>query len=382
MSCERITGLEWEKVDTIKNFKEVKVMQNRILLVLLAVVLTVGLIGIGCPPPVDPVDPAVPVDPVVPEVFTLRIQTVAPVGTPAYNVFVDTFIPRLKEVSGGRLIIEPFGSGMIVPDMEAYDAVALGVLDGMVTSSAFWVGKEPAHLYIRGALSPFTEHWHHEAWLWYGGGIDIAREVYARGGLYFVGPVMFPPESLHFEERITSIAEFKGTKIRTPPGPTSALFKAIGGTPVAVPVTDIYSALDRGLVDAAEWMGLTENFAIGVHEVTRYFLWPSFHGTVNAADFVLSMEAWNKLPDDLKALLEVSVRENSVDLFTTMYLLDMEVLRRYLDAGNTRVFWPEKDLAIIAEKIERILAEMAGRSPLADKIFRSQMQFVEALGLR
>jgi TRAP-type mannitol/chloroaromatic compound transport system substrate-binding protein len=293
-------------------------------------------------------------------------------------VFTKWFVPRLKEKSGGRLIIEPFGGDMIVRCIgEAYDAVMRGVLEGMQTSSAYWVGKEPGHFFIRAAVSPFTEPEQYVDWIWEGGGIDIAREIYARGGLYFVGPVMRPAESLHFTRRVTSIAEFKGMKVRTPAGPTAALFAAIGGTPVMLPAGEIYSALDKGLIDAAEWMGLGDNFGLGIAEVTDYFMWPSFHSPLTVDDFVLDVDVWRMLPDDLKVILETTVREWSKQQYDVLYLEDREIFEKYLAAGDTFVSWPSADWATIGAHIVRILEAQAAMSPLAAKAYKSQVDFAK-----
>jgi TRAP-type mannitol/chloroaromatic compound transport system substrate-binding protein len=360
-------------------------VKNRILLISVALLLAMSLVAIGCPPAeVEPVEPVKPVKPVEPPavVFVLRMQANFPVGSSSYELFTNQLVPTLAERSGGRLIIEPFGHDVVVrSSVEAYDAVARGVLEAMITSSAFWVGKDPTHFFIRAALSHFVDCQQYEDWIWEGGGIDIARETYARGGLYYVGSLMQSAEPLHFTRRITSIAEFRGTKVRTPPGPTTALFAAIGGVPVALPAVEIYSALDKGIIDAAEWAGPADTFRLGLAEVTDYFLWPSFHSTIAPADVVVDMDVWKMLPDDLKVIFETTVREWSRMLRDMNVRENEKAIEKFLAAGDTQVFWPKEDWAIIHREIARILETEAAKSPLAAKAYQSQLDFARALGL-
>lgn len=354
-------------------------MKKKIWSVSLVFLLTVTLVlvAFGCPP-VEGVVVYVEPEPVV---FELRVQSLHAVGSVFFEVFTDFFIPRVYELTGGRLIIIPFGGGMIVECVDTYDAVAMGVLEGAQSSSAYFVGIEPAHFFIRAALSPFTEPWQYDSWMWVGGGIEVAREIYAEGGLFLVGTMQRPGESLHLRERVLSMANFEGTKVRTAKGPTAALFAAIGGAPVMLPSGEIWSGLDKGLIDAAEWMSLGDNWGLGMHEVTNYFMWPSFHSPLALDDFFLSMEAWERLPRDLQVALETATREWSAQQLFVGLLADMESWHKFIAAGDEHIFWPEQDWERITKEVMVILEEAAGASPLSARIFESQMEFARVLGI-
>ncbi|MBT9132184.1 MAG: Lactate-binding periplasmic protein [Firmicutes bacterium] len=352
-------------------------MKNRMLVMPLIMLLALSLLAIGCPPVEPPVEPPV----VPPEVITWRVQIRHAVGAPGWGVFTDFFVPRIKELSGGRLIIVPFGPGAVSPVEGLYDVIAAGVLDGGGVTSGDWIGKEPAHFFLEGALAPFLEHWQFDAWLWEGGGIELGRELYAKGGIFLVGTMQRPTESLHFRRYTPTLADFAGQKVRTPKGPTAALFKAIGGTPVMLPSGEIYSALDMGLIDAAEWMGLGDNYPLGIAEVTNYFMWPGFHCVVVIDEFIVNMEVWEALPDDLKAIVESATREWSAEQWNTLYLADRKAFGDFIAAGDVHITWPKADWDLILKEIVAINEEAAKKSPLAGRMHESMMAFARALGV-
>ena len=289
----------------------------------------------------------------------------------------------MTELTDGRLAIEPFGSGMIVGPKEMFDAVSNRVFEAAQGSPAYWVGKDAGWKVLRGAPPPFfAEYWQLDAWLWKGGGMDIARDLYADiGDLHFVTLTLRPGESLHFKEKITSIAEYAGTKQRTTAGPTSTLFEGIGGSPVFLGSGDIYTSLDKGLLDAAEWMGLGDNYGLGMHEVTDYFMAPSFHSPIGVDDFFVGMQAWEALPADLQAILESAVHEWSSIQYYTMAVEDASAVAKYIAAGNEQVYWPEEDLKTILAMGDGIYADVIKESPAATEVYESQKAYFEALGL-
>jgi TRAP-type mannitol/chloroaromatic compound transport system substrate-binding protein len=289
----------------------------------------------------------------------------------------------VKELTAGRLVIEAFGSGMIVGPKEMFDAVSNKVFEAAQGSPAYWTGKEAGWKVLRGAPPPFfTAYWQLDAWLWTGGGLDITRDLYADvGNLHFVTFTLRPGESLHFKEKVTSIAEYKGTKQRTITGPTAALFEGLGGSPVFLGSGEIYTSLDKGLLDAAEWMGLGDNYGLGMHEVTDYFMAPSFHSPIGVDDFFVGMQAWEALPADLQAILESAVHEWSSIQYYTMAVEDASAVEKYIAAGNEQVSWSEEDWKTISEISADIWAETSQESPAAIAIYESQKAFFALLGL-
>lgn len=355
-------------------------MTKKMLSITLILLLAASFTAFGCPAEQEVVP-----DPVlVPEleVFTINMQCIGPAGTVRYKVFADFFVPRIYEASGGRIIIKPFASDMAVDDLDLLDAVRIGTLGAAHASGAYWVGLDPAFAFKRAALSPFTEAWHFDAWLWTGGGIELLRELYAQHGVHLVGAVKRTGETLHLTTYTPTLADFAGQKVRTVVGPTAALMKAVGGVPIHLPGGEIYSALDMGLIDAAEWTSLACNFGLGIHEVSSYFLWPGFHSMLGIDDLFVNMDVWEALPPYLQHVFEIVTREFSFELWYTMLLEDGEAFAKYLAAGNVQLHWPAEDWEFILGEIITLLEEMTAGSPMAARLFESQLEFARDIGLK
>ena len=302
---------------------------------------------------------------------------------PGYEIFRDYFVPKVEEMSGGRLIIKPFANDSIVESDEVLDAVAAGTFEAAQQSPAYWTGKNAAFVFIRNASAGFDQAWQYNAWLTQAGGLELAREVYAAQGVHLVNLTLRPGEPLHFKEPIRSLAEFReaGPKVRTIEGIPADVFAAMGGSPVFISGSEVYSALDKGTIDVGEWTGLADNYAVGFHEVTDAFLYPSFHSPVGVDDVFVDQEAWDALPDDLKAIFESAVANWSQYQWQNMYVADTEALNQFKEAGDEHVIWSEEDMIEVRTMAKEAWAKWGGESELAKRVYESQIGFMEQIGL-
>jgi len=317
------------------------------------------------------------------ETIEWRMQSLHPAGTPGYEIFRDYFVPKVEEMSGGRLTIKPFANDSIVESDETLDAVANGTFEAAQQSPAYWTGKDAAFVFIRNATAGFDQAWQYDAWLTVGGGLELAQEVYAKQGVHLVNLTLRPGESLHFKEPIRSLAEFRaaGPKVRTIEGIPADVFAAMGGSPVFISGSEIYSALDKGTIDVGEWTGLADNFAVGFHEVSDAFLYPSFHSPVGVDDVFVNQAAWDALPDDLKAIFASAVANWSQYQLESMAVADAGALEQYKETGDEHVIWSENDMIEIRNLAKDSWAEWGGKSELAKKVYESQTAFMEKLGI-
>ncbi len=317
------------------------------------------------------------------ETIEWRVQSLFPAGTSDYAVFRDYFVPLVEKMSNGRLVIKPFSGDAIIKNKEGLDGVASGAFEAAQQSPAYWTGKNAAFVFVRNASAGFEEAWQYHAWLYQGGGIELARELYAKQGVHLVGLTLRPGESLHFKGVVRSLAEFRAMapKVRTIPGIPTDLFRAMGGSPLYMSGSEVYSALDKGVIDVGEWTGLAANYGIGMHEVSDSFLYPSFHSPVGVDDFFVNQKTWDALPDDLKAVVEAAVRSWSTQQWETMYLADADALQKYAAAGDVHVIWSEEDMKEVRVMAREAWEIWRDKSPLAKRMYESQVSFMKQLGL-
>jgi len=311
--------------------------------------------------------------------FRWKMQSLWQAGTINQQVF-EAFCERVAEVTGGRLVIEPLPVGSIVAYNETLDAVTAGILDGQHGGSGYFAGKDAA-FGILGDLNGGYEHVRQlHMWLNYGGGIELARELFAQYDIYYVGGVSWGAESIPAKKPIRTLEDFKGVKLRAPEGMSQDIFQRIGAAPVNIPGAEVYTALERGVVEAADWGTLGMNDDLGYHAIAPYPLYPGFH-SAPMADVAVNMDRWNELPDDVKALVEMAVRDFSRDMVEKIALQDAQVAAHAAENGVELINWSSAERRKYREVAAEVWAEYAARSPMAQRIYDSHIAFLTRLGL-
>ncbi len=217
-----------------------------------------------------------------------------------YKAFVD-FCDRVKTNTNGRLVIEPFAAGAVTGVFETLDAVTAGVLQAQSTAPVYFTGKD-AGLAVIGDLSfGYTHPYQAEAWFYYKGGLDMLRQAYAKYNAYPVGVSWWGVESIVSKKPITTMGDFKGSKFRTPQGIVAEIVTKLGASPIVIPGGEVFSALDKGVVDSADWATISMNQRMGFFDVAKYSI--KWYHSMPVQELTVNMDAWKKLPDDVKGIL-------------------------------------------------------------------------------
>jgi len=292
----------------------------------------------------------------------------------------------VETATGGRIKIDMQPIGAIVGPFEVFDALSEGVIDLSLKTSMWWGGYEPV-MNILTSLPASFEHWYQlDFWYWQFGGIDIAREAYGRHNIYFVGPAVFgtPPlgaEIVHSNVPIRSIDDYAGVKIRSG-GAAAKWFEGLGASVVTVSGPEIYSALETGVVDAAEWVGPTLNWGLSLHEAADYIIVPGLHTPLMQNEIAVNMDRWNELPEDLQLILELCAKEYSRMRAMNHEPLDHYYLEQMIDYGVEVINWYDTP-----EEIERAkqysleLWEEFAVDDLSRKALDSQLEYMRMIGL-
>jgi len=357
-------------------------MNKRLLSMTLVMLLALSLIAIGCPPAAEEgVGEIVPWPGYPNPQFVWRVQTLAPAGVAAWYEPFEDFTERVREISGGRLIIKPFPDGAIVGTFKVFDAVVARTFEGFHSWPAYWTGKDPAFASVSGMAMGFPEQWMMQAWFWEWGGIDLVRELYAEHDLFFVGPVGYGAEIMQFTYPVDDLDDFAGLLFRTPAGQTADLLTAMGAAVTILPGGEIFTALELGVIEGFEWCPIPINFPMGFHKLAPYFIHPGFHMTAGATEFVVHMDVWNALPADLQHLVVAAVREWSYRNYQRVRVDEVYYLDKMLADGNVRMDFPEEDIETIRRLALDVWERWAGRTPMSGAIIESKMEFMRAIGI-
>jgi TRAP-type mannitol/chloroaromatic compound transport system substrate-binding protein len=314
------------------------------------------------------------------EVFEWRVQTAHAAAALAHTLFVD-FTEKLEDISDGRVVITPFAGGDIVPVFETFDNIIAGTIEGDLTGSVYWSGKDPAFVLFSAVPGDPTEVWQQDAWYWEGGGIDLARELYGQYGIYYVAPMSLGAESIHFKEPVRTFADFEGVKIRTIAGITAEFFEKLGCSIVLLPGGEVYTALETGVIDAFEYGDPATNWPVGFHEITDYFVYPSAHAPNSIWNFDVGVDVWNELPTYLQHLVETTAREANANTWYTSHLATYEAIDKMIDYGNERIYWTPEMYAEQREMGLEIWDAWSEKSPMFAKVVKSKKNFMRDLGL-
>jgi TRAP-type mannitol/chloroaromatic compound transport system substrate-binding protein len=216
-------------------------------------------------------------------------------------------------------------------------------------------------------------------WYYQVGGLELARKIYAKHGLYYIGPAPWGVESIPTKNPIRTVADFKGVKIRMPEGPSSDLFRSIGAAPVAVHGSEVYTSLEKGVISATDWGTISVNEAAGLHKVAPYAIYPGIH-SIPMGDVSINLDVWNSLDTSTQTLLQIGVRIMALDLLQYFERADAEVLAEAEAKGITLIDWSAEERAKFRAAAQKVWASTAAKSPLAQEVYESQIAWLKAIG--
>jgi len=305
--------------------------------------------------------------------INLSVQDAMPAGSVMYKA-VKEFSDRCETLSRGELKMKTYPVGGLVAIPEMFNAVKSGSLDIMFCANAWWGGIDPAFLII--GTYPFNlAPEEYLLWLRYFGGKELVNEVLKKYNMILVDAAAVGPEILLSRKPVSSLKDFKGLKIRST-AVAGKFFEALGATVVSVPGPDIYTALERGVIDALEYGSPSLNKAHGFYEVVKYYIRPAWHAPNNDASLVMNLDKYNSLPDHLKTVLHASGSIFAADWTWSVELDGARIVEEALRTGKMKeIILPKEDLEMAREVARKMMVEIAAKDPLAQKIWDSQEAF-------
>ncbi len=308
-----------------------------------------------------------------------KAQSLWQAGTLPHQIF-EEFAQRVTEHSGGRLQIDALPLNSIVSSTESLDAVGAGILQAHHSGTTYFTGKDAAFALLGDLQGGFETPAQMRQWMETGGGLALTRELYARYNAYFVGGVWYGAESLVSKKPIRKLSDLKGVKLRAPQGIGQDIFLLLGAAPVNLPGSEVYTALERGVVDASDWGTLSMNEDLGYHKLAPYPMYPGYH-SMPMADFAVNMDQWNALPEDLKKLVEAEVAQFATEMVERNKAADEAVLARADELGFEAIDLPSEERRKFRELARGVWEKYAAQSPMARRVYDSQVAFLKQIDL-
>jgi TRAP-type mannitol/chloroaromatic compound transport system substrate-binding protein len=310
--------------------------------------------------------------------FSWRMTSAYGKGSPFYMDgpgSATDLAKRITDMSNGRLKIQVFGAGELIPALEGFDAVRAGTVEMNHANSYFWTGKTFAAQYFTAV--PFGLNFQGiNGWLYDGGGQALWNEVYAPFGM-----VAMPCGNTGvqmtgwFKKEIKSVADLKGLKMRIP-GLAGKVYAALGVDVKLLPGGEIFPALERGVIDAAEFVGPFQDRKLGLHKAAKFYHTTGWHETATVSELLINKAAWGKLPKDLQAIVENAAAACNVISEAWCQRTNAEAMEDLVKSqGITAKPLPDEVVNKLREVTNQVLTEAAAKDPLTKKVHDSYMAY-------
>ena len=310
--------------------------------------------------------------------ITWKMTSAYPKGSPFYMDgpgSATDLAKRVEAMSGGRMRIQVFGAGELIPAFEGFDAVRAGTVEMNHANAYFWTGKTFAAQYFTAV--PFGMNFQGmNGWLYDGGGQELWNEVYAPFGM-----IAMPCGNTGvqmtgwFKKEINSVSDLKGLKMRIP-GLAGKVYANLGVDVKVLPGGEIFPALERGVIDAAEFVGPFQDRRLGLHKAAKFYYTTGWHESATVSELLINKAAWDKLPRDLQAIVSNAAAACNVISEAWCQKANSDAMEDLIK--NHKVIakpLPDAVIKALRTETDKVLAEATAKDPLVKKVHDSYMSF-------
>ena len=309
------------------------------------------------------------------EVINWTMVTTWPPGFQGLGTGAEYLAKQINILTNGRIKVKVYGAGELVPALQVFDAVSSGSVEMGHGVAYYWKGKLPAASFF--ASVPFGLNAQEmNSWLLKGGGLELWRELYAP---YNLEPMPAGNTGLQmagwFNKEINSMQDIQGLKMRIP-GLGGEVLKRAGGTPELIAGGEIFSALELGRIDAAEFVGPYNDLAFGLYKAAKYYYYPGWHEPGTTLEAIINTEAMSKLPEDLQNKVRAACLIANADMLADFSDKNSDALKTLVEDHKVEVKkLPEEVLNRFREISQQLVAEQGESNELSKRIYESFLNF-------
>ncbi|MBO0345308.1 TRAP transporter substrate-binding protein [Roseibium limicola] len=312
--------------------------------------------------------------------YNWTFQTSETAGEPGF-INKQKWADTVGEMSGGRIEIEILPIGAVVPHTDTLEAVGAGILQGHLTDPSYFAGKDPAFAMMGNLVGAWSDPFELLGFMQSGGGQELYSELVEPYGVHFLGAAATEPEAFVASVPIRSVDDLKGVKLRAPEGMVYEIFQKAGAAPVALPGSEVFTALDKGVVDAADYTVFAANQKQGMNDIAHYPLYPGFH-SLPLIDISMNKEIWDGLPEDLKSILNASV---DVFIFQHVYSvrqLDAEAVSQAKENPEIEIInWSGDERAKFRRIAQAEWENWAGKTEMTQRYYDAVVAYLKGRNL-
>lgn len=282
---------------------------------------------------------------------------------------------RITQMSEGRLEIKVYGGGELVPALGCFDAVSDGTAEMAHAAPYYWLSKNRSTAFFCAVPGGLTAQ-EQNAWLYFGDGLRLWHELYADFGL-----IAFPAGNTGtqiggwFKKPLHSLADIRGLKMRIP-GLSGEVIAELGGTPQTIPGSEIFTALQSGVIDATEWVGPWNDIALGFHKVAKYYYGPAFQEGGPTLELMMNRRAFLALPEDLQRIVKIACATENMLMLSEFQANNLRAYRELRKDSSVNIQpYPDEILKAFFKTSEAVVASTAELGAINRRIYESYEAF-------
>ncbi|MGO2353515.1 MAG: TRAP transporter substrate-binding protein [Marinomonas foliarum] len=313
------------------------------------------------------------------ETIHWKMVTAWPKNFPGLGTGAEALAKNITKMSDGRLDIKVYSAGELVPALEVFDAVSRGTAQIGHSSAYYWKGKAPAVQFFSSVPFGMTAQ-EFNAWLEYGGGLELWEEVYAP---FNIIPMAAGNTGAQmggwFNKEINSLADFQGLKMRMP-GLGGEVLKKVGAVTVNLPGSEMFTALQTGALDATEWVGPYNDLAFGLYKAAKFYYYPGWQEPGSAVEALINKDAFNALPTDLQEIVRSAAQQANLNMLNELTARNNAALKTLVDEHNvTLKKFPKDLLEALRVASDETLKEVAANDAMSQKVYDSFTGFLHSV---
>jgi len=308
----------------------------------------------------------------------LRIQTHYAPETVSGKL-AGQYVDDIQTMSNGEIKVEMFYSSSVVKSVETFDAAATGILDCDMTGGAYQTGKNPAFQFVGDIMGGYETPYQQLSWLYYGGGLDAAQKLYNKFDMELIGWWVYGQESCASSKPIAKVADFKDWKFRSPPGMETKIFEKLGAKPIVMDFTEIFTALESGIIDGADASGLANNVGLGLYDIVKYANFPGFH-SMPSDHLACNKAKFDAMPESHQRIMKVAMEALALRTALTFEKKNAEAAASLRDKGITLSQWSPEELQKFRDAAQSVWPEFA-TTPEAKDLVEAHLKYLRQLGL-
>lgn len=313
----------------------------------------------------------------------LKIQTSSNASHASLAYLNEVWVPKLEAMTNGAITVELLPVDAVVPRRETAEAIAVGILDGDLTSINYFAGIDPAFALMGDLIAGYDSADQIQAFCAQGGGKEMLQKLYDTHfpGVHVIGCGAYAREAFVSKIPVRGVADLAGLKIRSPEGLAADVFKRAGAAPVSMSGSETYGALEKGVIDAADNSAYANNDANGMHKIAKYPIFPGIHSTP-ILQFTVSEAVVEEIGETNMLTLETWYLAAYNGLRQHFDRLDRSLVARDKAAGEIEVIdWPQDERDALRVIAQEAWNDFAAGSDLAKEVFDTHLAFMKEAGL-